>query len=545
MRVCVGVCSLALLGGSVFGQPAEKPKFEVADVHGSPKTSQPTMRGPFYMSGRYELRFASMLDMVRLAYGVDPERVSGGPSWLELDRFDVFAKTPEKSTAESRKLMLQALLAERFHLTIHNDSRPMPAYGLTAKKAQMKEAAEEGDPGCKFTVQNAPTAPPAPGAPIQLPTIVYTCKNMTMAGFAAALLNAPAAAGYLNNRLVVDQTELKGAYDFALSYTPKIPAGFAVTGEQVPLFDALEKQLGLKMEASTAPMPVIVVDTVDRKPTENSAEAMKSFPPLPAEFEVASLKPVAPDARPGQPDIKNGRLYVPGISLLNLIQVAWEINGAEFLVNAPKWLSEDKYEILAKAPEGVAIGDMTPNRNAVPVNIDALRPMLRALITERFKMAAHMEERPMDAYTLVANKPKLKKADPGSRTRWQEGPTGDAKADKNQNAALGRMVNCQNVSMAQFAEMLPNIAPGYLRTNVVDATGLEGGYDFVFSFSPLGAMQVARAAVNGEATEAAEPSGAISLFDALNKQLGLKLETVKRPVAVLVIDKIERKPLEN
>ena len=75
------------------------------------------MRGPFYMSGRYELRFATMLDMVRLAYGVDPERVSAGPSWLELDRFDVFAKTPEKSTAESRKAMLQALLAERFHLT--------------------------------------------------------------------------------------------------------------------------------------------------------------------------------------------------------------------------------------------------------------------------------------------------------------------------------------------------------------------------------------------------------------------------------------------
>jgi uncharacterized protein (TIGR03435 family) len=107
------------------------------------------------------------------------------------------------------------------------------------------------------------------------------------------------------------------------------------------------------------------------------------------------------------------------------------------------------------------------------------------------------------------------------------------------------MVNCQNVSMAQFAEMLPNIAPGYLRTNVVDATGLEGGYDFVFSFSPMGAIQMVRAAANGESAEASEPSGAISLFDALNKQLGLKLETVKRPVPVLVIDKIERKPLEN
>ena len=149
---------------------------------------------------------------------------------------------------------------------------------------------------------------------------------------------------------------------------------------------------------------------------------MKSFPPLPTEFEVASLKPSAPErAVPASPDIKNGRLYLPGISLQNLILVAWELNGPDFLVGAPKWLNEDKYEILAKAPEGVAIGDLTPNRNAVPVNIDALRPMLRALITERFQMAVHTEDRPMNAYTLVANKPKLKKADPTSRTRWQEG----------------------------------------------------------------------------------------------------------------------------
>ncbi len=544
MRVCGCLCVLAFLSAMAFGQPAEKPQFVVADVHNSPRTAQPFTRGPFYTSGRYELRFATMLDMIRLAYGVDPETVSGGPSWLELDRFDVFAKAPEKSNAEARKLMLQSLLKERFHLAIHNDTRPMAAYGLTAKKPQLKEAEGEGDTGCKFTVQNASNGPAAPGDPIQLPVFLYTCRNTTMASFAGALLNAPAAAQYLDNRLVVDQTELKGSYDFTLRYTPKVPVGFVTTGEQIPLFDAIEKQLGLKLEMTTSPMPTIVVDNVDQKPTENSPEAMKSFPPLPTEFEVASLKPSAPNAPPGQPDIKNGRLYVPGISVQNLIMVAWELNGPEFLAGAPKWLNEDKYDILAKAPEGVAIGDLTPNRNSVPVNIDALRPMLRALITERFQLAVHTEDRPMNAYTLVSNKPKLKKADPTSRTRWQEGPAPDSKGDKNANPTLGRLVRCQNVTMAQFAEMLPNIAPGYLRTNVVDATGLEGGYDFTFSFSPMGAIQAARVAT-GENSEASEPSGAISLFDAVNKQLGLKLDTVKRAVQVLVIDKVERKALEN
>jgi uncharacterized protein (TIGR03435 family) len=184
------------------------------------------------------------------------------------------------------------------------------------------------------------------------------------------------------------------------------------------------------------------------------------------------------------------------------------------------------------------------------VNIDALRPMLRSLITERFQMKSHMENRPLNAYTLVAKNPKLKKADPASRTKWSEGTATDAKGGRGGNASLGRLVNCQNVTMAQFAAMLPNIAPGYLRTNVVDTTGLEGGYDFTFSFSPMGALNLSRGAnsennATDNAPEASDPSGALSLFDALQKQLGLKLETQKRPTPVLVIDSIERKPTEN
>lgn len=358
------------------------------------------------------------------------------------------------------------------------------------------------------------------------------------------------AQQYFNNTLVVDRTEMKGTWDFAFKFTPKVPAGIATTGEVIPLFDALEKQLGLKLELTTAPLPVVVVDHVNQKPTENSAEAMKSFPPLPTEFEVASLKPMAPDAnRNARPDIKNGRLYVPGVSLKNLISIGWDLNNDEMLVNAPKWLDEDRYELLAKAPAGVAIGELTPTRGGIPVNIDAIRPMIRSLVTERFKLVAHMENRPLTAYKLVATKPKLKKADPASRTRWQEGALPDSKAGKNANQALGRLVTCQNVSMAQFAAMIPAIAPGYVQTDVVDATGLEGGWDFTFSFSPMGVIQLSRqgaqAASAGGDGEASDPSGAVSLFDAVSNQLGLKLETQKRPVPVLVIEQIERKPIEN
>lgn len=418
----------------------------------------------------------------------------------------------------------------------------------------MKEAAGSGEAGCNFTVENpTPSSGPAP-AVITLPVIAYTCKSTTMAAFAEGMLSMAGAGQYFNNKLVVDQTGLSGTWDFSFKFTPKVPAGIRTTGENIPLFDALENQLGLKLEPSTVPMPIIVVDSVSQKPTENSPEVAKSFPPLPTEFEVAEIKPAVSTGNGerggggGRPEIKNGRIYLPGITLKNLIFVAWDLNNDDMLVGAPKWIEEERFDVIAKAPAGVAIGDLTPQRSAIPVNIDALRPMLRTLIVERFKLATHTEDRPINAYTLVAVKPKLTKADPASRTKWEEGAAPDSK-NKNANSSLGRLVTCHNVTMAQFAEMLPGIAPGYLHTEVVNATGLEGGWDFTFSFSPAGVLQLnsgqagdAGTAGSVSAPEASDLSGALSIFDAITKQLGLKLEMQKRPVPVLVVDHLDRKP---
>jgi len=563
MRACACFTFVALLSGAAFSQPAETTaRFEVADVHVSPPSNQPVVKGPFYTTGRYELRFASMLDLVRIAYGLDPEKVIGGPNWLEMDRFDVFAKVPGTSTAESRKLMLQALLADRFKLVIHNDSRPIAAFALKAsKRPSLKETDGSGTSGCNFTVQNnAPQSDGPPTGPRQVPVIVYTCNNTTMAAFADGMPSMAGAGQYLTNKLVVDQTELKGAWDFTFRFTPKLPAAMATTGENIPLFDALEKQLGLRLEQATTPMPVIVVDSVNQRPTDNPPDVTKSFPPLPTEFDVAEIRPAVPapsggrgGAQQARAEIKNGRIYLPGITLKNLITVAWDVNGDELLSGAPKWLDSERFDVIAKAPAGVAIGDLTPQRTSMPFNLDALRPMIRSLLVDRFKLAVHMEDRPVPTYTLVAAKPKLKKADPASRTKWQEGTITDTK-DKNANATLGRLVTCQNVTMAQFAEMLPGIAPGYLRTKVVDGTGLEGGWDFTFSFSPAGLFENrggrggdegGGGGGGGAVPEASLPSGALSLFDAVTKQLGLKLEMQKRPMPVLVIDHVEQKPTDN
>src|SRR5271166_2971624 len=119
----------ALLSAPALGQSTEtQATFEVADVHVSPPTRNPYMRGPMVRQGLYQIRYATMLDLIKTAYGIDAERVLDGPNWLEKDTFDVIAKLPEGTTAETAKPMLRGLLADRFKLSVRNDNKPVPAY---------------------------------------------------------------------------------------------------------------------------------------------------------------------------------------------------------------------------------------------------------------------------------------------------------------------------------------------------------------------------------------------------------------------------------
>jgi uncharacterized protein (TIGR03435 family) len=175
--------------------------------------------------------------------------------------------------------------------------------------------------------------------------------------------------------------------------------------------------------------------------------------------------------------------------------------------------------------------------------------MLRSLLIERFKMATHYEDRPVNAYTLVAVNPKLTKADLSNRTRYRNGPTLNQRDPRDTNPIVGRMVTVQNMTMAQFADNLQRMAPGYLRMQVADDTGLSGAWDFTLSFSTVNNAQpqagpAPGAGQPGGVPAASDPTGAVSLFDALERQLGLKLEMRKRNLPVLVIDRVEEKPID-
>ena len=122
IRAFTSVGFVALFSGAAFGQAGitasgtSAPAFEAADVHVSAKSRMPSMAAGGLRGTRYLVRQATMVDLISLAYDIDNDKILGGPSWLDTDRFDVSARAPSGSAPEQAKLMLQTLLAERFSL---------------------------------------------------------------------------------------------------------------------------------------------------------------------------------------------------------------------------------------------------------------------------------------------------------------------------------------------------------------------------------------------------------------------------------------------
>ena len=211
--------------------------------------------------------------------------------------------------------MLQALLADRFKLLVHKDTKLMDAFVLMegTGKPKLKEADASGAPGCQTQ-----TLPPEPG---KIPQITATCHSVTMEAFAEKVRQM--ASGYLTSP-AVDTTNIKGAWDFEIKWTPR---GFIAQDGAISIFDAIDKELGLKLEFSKYPMPILVVDSVNEKPTDNPPGIKQTLPPLPAEFEVAALKPSLPDTRPGGRGFQpGGRIDFTAIPLSTLIGAAWDFN---------------------------------------------------------------------------------------------------------------------------------------------------------------------------------------------------------------------------
>ncbi len=269
------------------------------------------------------------------------------------------------------------------------------------------------------------------------------------------------------------------------------------------------------------PIPLTLART-----TPQTAWTIPDPPPppklMPAEadpsFEVATIKLSEPNS-PGKGIgvDRSGKFTTRNETLLDLITFAWGIHSTQ-VVGAPDWLGTARYEIVAK-----------PDIEGIP-NDKQVRSMMRKLITDRFKLTFHNDKKELTVYTIAVGKtgPKLTQADADAGNLPGLGLRG-----------LGRAA-IRNATMADFASFMQTVV---VNRPVVDRTGLTAKYNFTLDWTPDETQFPDR---QGLPPAPADPNAETfpDLFTAIQQQLGLKLESAKLPVDVLVIDHVE-KPSAN
>jgi len=225
------------------------------------------------------LAFAYKLDITR-ARMLESEL----PKWALADRFDIQARAPVGTTKDQMRLMMQSLLADRFHLKAHFETRETKIYALELVKPGMtgpKLQPHTENPPCAdasnpFSSSNGSLISTPEGFPTRCDSPVgfanptgagYGGRNVTMQMFAQDLVIAPGSPAM--DRPVFDQTGLTGQYDFIMKYSPQWNATAPPPGDTGPTFlEALQDQLGLRLESAKAPVNVLVVDHVE-EPSPN------------------------------------------------------------------------------------------------------------------------------------------------------------------------------------------------------------------------------------------------------------------------------------
>ena len=262
--------------GCVLGQTTgARPKFEAAVVKVN-KSGDTRAQGSRLHGGQLSWHNLTLRSIMGLAFvdqyiggpGYLDDEFVGTPDWFSSDRFDLIATSPSDTSVENIRLMLQDLLFERFKLVIHREPRRRRVWALTAgKQVNLSPAggAAAGQKGC------------VPGPDVD--TLIHKiCTTMTMPDLAQTLPQI--APLFFTSGPVLDMTDLKGTYDFKLDWVGRVfsqqpapgaaidPATFVDRGNGPTLFDSIEK-LGLKLEERQQPHPTIVIDHLERIPSEN------------------------------------------------------------------------------------------------------------------------------------------------------------------------------------------------------------------------------------------------------------------------------------
>ena len=273
-------------------------QFEVASV--KPAAPQPAGHFSWHTGqnhGHYIATNATLRMLLQQAYQIKDYQLAG-PSWLENERYDVDAKAPEGTPAKDIWVMLQNLLVERFRIALHKETKDLPVHYLIVGKGghKMKESAPEPEPP-EASEPKPPQIPPGPPPAIQKDRDGYpivTRGNGLWSTSSGGIVKCTVLAESMTNftrwltnvvgHPVIDRTGLTGKYDFRLEYAgsgwtlpfprpmpsaPPPPADETSDPGGPTIFGALPKQLGLQLEAGKAPGEIVVIDKVEKTPTEN------------------------------------------------------------------------------------------------------------------------------------------------------------------------------------------------------------------------------------------------------------------------------------
>jgi uncharacterized protein (TIGR03435 family) len=237
-----------LITGAAYGQtPAGRRVFDVASV--KPAQSRGGADFRVYPGGRLHITQLTLNVILRLAYNLEHYQISGGPAWLDTDRFDIEAKAEGDPTKEQMMAMLRALLADRFQLQVRQESKEENVYALVVAKGGHKLMPPSGDWIGVSLYRNDP--PDREGVHYSL-----AAKRASMALIAQHF-------GQELSRPVIDRTGIEGEFSFKVDYAidDNPESG-------VPLRTAVEEQLGLKLEPAKGPVETLVVEHAE-KPSGN------------------------------------------------------------------------------------------------------------------------------------------------------------------------------------------------------------------------------------------------------------------------------------
>ena len=269
-------------------KPAEQGRRGLGPLRGGPGTSDPGQ-----LSG-----VASLKTLLMRAYRLKAYQITG-PGWMDSERYEIVAKTPAGASGPQVSLMLQELLAERFGLIVHRETKELPLYALTIAKGgpKLKTPAPDGPAGEEGTIFSPKLTQGADGLPEMASGQTIPRSYEVVTGGSDGLLykrwarreTTEQLADYLSARLgqpVLDRTGLTDQFDFTLSWgmenggagVPRtgpppdeidMHSGPVLTDSGMTIFAALRAQLGLKLEARRGPVEILVVDKAERVPKGN------------------------------------------------------------------------------------------------------------------------------------------------------------------------------------------------------------------------------------------------------------------------------------